>query len=88
MIRVVLFLLAVAVAALGFAWLADRPGEVAVTWLGYRIETSVMVAALAVVALVLVIVLLWAHRARHLALARAGLAVLPTPPRRQGLSRA
>jgi len=59
MIRVVLFLLAVAVAALGFAWLADRPGEVAVTWLGYRIETSVMVAALAVVALVLVIVLLW-----------------------------
>ena len=59
MIRVVLFLLAVAVAALGVAWLADRPGEVAVTWLGYRIETSVMVAALAVAALVLVIVLLW-----------------------------
>jgi len=59
MIRVVLFLLAVAVAALGVAWLADRPGEVAVTWLGYRIETSVMVAAFAVGALVLVILLLW-----------------------------
>jgi HemY protein len=58
MIRVVLFLLAVAVAALGVAWVADRPGEVAVTWLGYRIETSVMVAALAVAALVLVMLLL------------------------------
>jgi HemY protein len=59
MIRVVLFLLVVAVAAIGFAWVADRPGEVAVTWLGYRIETSVMVAALAVGVLVLVILLLW-----------------------------
>ena len=29
MIRVVTFLLAVAVLAAGFAWLADRPGEVA-----------------------------------------------------------
>ncbi len=36
MIRVVTFLLAVAVLAAGFAWIADRPGEVAVTWLGYR----------------------------------------------------
>jgi HemY protein len=59
MIRVVLFLLAVAVAALGVAWFADRPGEVSVIWLGYRIETSVMVATLAVGVLVLVILLLW-----------------------------
>ncbi len=59
MIRVVVFLLAVAVAALGVSWIADRPGEVAVTWLGYRIETSVMVAVFAVGALVLVILLLW-----------------------------
>ena len=28
-------------------WIADRPGEVAITWMGYRIETSVMVAAFA-----------------------------------------
>jgi HemY protein len=59
MIRVVVFLLAVAVAALGVSWIADRPGEVAVTWLGYRIETSVMVAVFAVGALVLVILLRW-----------------------------
>ena len=43
MIRVVLFLGIVCLAALGIVWLADRPGEVAITWLGWRIETSVMV---------------------------------------------
>jgi HemY protein len=59
MIRVVLFLIAVAVAALGFAWVADRPGDVVVTWLGYRIETSVSVGILAIVLLVLVLILLW-----------------------------
>ena len=48
MIRVVIFLLVAALLALGFAWFADRPGEVAVTWLGYRIETSLLVAAFAV----------------------------------------
>lgn len=59
MIRVVLFLVALALIAVGFAWIADRPGDVTVTWIGYRIETSVMVATLAVVAAVLLISLLW-----------------------------
>ena len=53
MIRIVLFLLSVSVIAWGFAWVADRPGEVAITWMGYRVETSVMVAAFAVAAFVL-----------------------------------
>ncbi len=59
MIRVVLFLVSVAIIAAGFVWVADRPGDVAITWMGYRIETSLMVAALAVAALVLVAILLW-----------------------------
>jgi HemY protein len=59
MIRVVLFLISVLVVAWGFAWVADRPGDIAITWLGYRIETSVIVAAFAVAALVLVIVATW-----------------------------
>jgi HemY protein len=58
MIRVVLFLVSVALIAVGVAWIADRPGEVAVTWLGYRIETSVMVAMLTVCALVAVLLAL------------------------------
>ncbi len=53
MIRVVFFLIVLAAVALGFAWVADRPGDVVVTWLGYHIETSVTVAALALVVLVL-----------------------------------
>jgi HemY protein len=59
MIRVVLFLISLTLTALGFAWVADRPGEVVVSWLGYRIETSVMVAGLAIGVLVLAILLLW-----------------------------
>ena len=59
MIRVVLFLASVAAIAVGVAWIADRPGNVAITWMGYQIETSVTVAALAVVALALVVMLLW-----------------------------
>jgi HemY protein len=42
MIRVVFFLLAVGALALGAAWLADRPGDVVVTWQGLRMETTVM----------------------------------------------
>jgi len=59
MIRVVLFLVLVGVAALGAAWLADRPGDVAITWFGYRIETSVMVLAGGIAALMVLAGLLW-----------------------------
>ena len=40
MIRVIVFLAAAAFIALGVVWLADRPGQVAITWLGYRADTS------------------------------------------------
>ncbi len=58
MIRIILFLASVAVVATGVAWIADRPGDVVHHWMGYRIETSVMVAAFAIVALVLAVALL------------------------------
>ena len=38
----ILFLLAA-----GFAWLAERPGALVLTWQGYEIRTSMMVAAIA-----------------------------------------
>jgi HemY protein len=60
MIRVITFLLAVAVLATGFAWIADRPGDVVVTWLGYRLETSVLVGGLALVVLVIALTLAFA----------------------------
>lgn len=59
MIRVFLFFLAVAALALAAAWVADRPGDVAIAWLGYRIETSITVAGLALVLIVAGAMLLW-----------------------------
>lgn len=59
MIQVVLFLITVALVAAGFVWVADRPGDVLITWMGYRIETSFMVALLAVGALVVVATIVW-----------------------------
>lgn len=59
MIRVLLFLVVVAALALGAVWLADRPGDIAITWLGYRIETSVMVGAAALLLLIVATILVW-----------------------------
>jgi HemY protein len=50
MIRVIFFLIVVGALSLGIAWLADRPGEVVITWQGLRIETSLMVLAAAMLA--------------------------------------
>jgi len=59
MIRILLFILGVVAAALGLAWLADRPGTVNVEWLGYQVETSALVGALAVAAVVVLLILIW-----------------------------
>ena len=45
MIRVLFFILLLTAAGLGLTWFLDRPGIVAVTWQGYRAETSLAVAA-------------------------------------------
>ncbi|NVO16826.1 MAG: heme biosynthesis protein HemY [Rhodoplanes sp.] len=59
MIRVLLFLVAVTALSFGAVWLADRPGDVAITWLGYQLETSIMVALAALAALVVAVILVW-----------------------------
>lgn len=59
MIRVALFFVVVGLIALAVTWLADRPGEVAVTWLGWRIETSLMVLMAALFAIVAACMLVW-----------------------------
>ncbi len=59
MIRVIVFLVLVALAALGAAWVADRPGEIVITWHNWRISTSVTVAAIAFIVLVALAVFLW-----------------------------
>lgn len=59
MVRVVLFLVLVGLIALGFAWLIERPGEVTITWLGWRIETSLTMMAASVVLVTAGLILLW-----------------------------
>ncbi|MBX9843726.1 MAG: heme biosynthesis protein HemY [Xanthobacteraceae bacterium] len=59
MIRVLLYLLLIALIAAGVVWLADRPGDIVIVWQGLRIETSVLVAATAIAALIVIAILLW-----------------------------
>lgn len=59
MIRIIVFILAVAAAAAGFAWLADRPGELVLVWQGYRIETSLVAAGVMVAALTVLVMAAW-----------------------------
>src|SRR5579885_3498748 len=59
MVRLLIFLGLLCLAALGLAWLADHPGQVVLTWGGYRIEASASVALGVVVALAVVIAILW-----------------------------
>lgn len=71
MIRVVLFVLLIGVLAFGAVWLADRPGDVVITWLGRRVETSVMVLALAVAAIAVLTTLFWSTLRAIVGLPRA-----------------
>jgi HemY protein len=60
MVRVLLYVLAIFLIALGFAWLADRPGAIVLTWQGYEIRASLMVAAAALAILIAAIALVGA----------------------------
>ncbi len=59
MIRVAIFFIVVGLIALAVSWLADRPGEVAVTWLGWRIETSLMVLIAAMLTTLAICMFVW-----------------------------
>ncbi|GAA2886558.1 HemY protein [Aminobacter niigataensis] len=59
MIRILFFLAVVFGLGLGFAWLADRPGDMVVTFGGYQYQVSLMVAAVAVTAIVVAVMLSW-----------------------------
>jgi HemY protein len=59
MIRILFFVIVVFALGLGFAWLADRPGDMVVTISGYQYQVSLMVAAVAVTAVVAAVMILW-----------------------------
>ncbi|MAY62753.1 MAG: heme biosynthesis protein HemY [Rhizobiales bacterium] len=59
MIRILFFVALVLVLGFGFAWLADRPGDLLISWQGREIEMSLMVAVAAIVSIVAAVMLLW-----------------------------
>ncbi len=59
MIRIILFLLLIAFAAAGAAWIADQPGNVVMTWGGWRASPSVPVFVMLLGIVVVVAVALW-----------------------------
>ena len=59
MVRIVLFLVLIALAAAGAAWIADQAGDVTVTWSGYRIERTFGEFVLTVGVVLVAAILLW-----------------------------
>ena len=57
--RIILFLLLIALAAAGAAWVADQGGDVVLSWDGWRVHTSLPVFALALGVAIVAAMLLW-----------------------------
>ncbi|MHC1547482.1 heme biosynthesis HemY N-terminal domain-containing protein [Phyllobacterium sp. K27] len=59
MMRILFFFIVVLLLGVGFAWLADRPGDLVVTFAGMQYKVSLMVAATSIVAIVAAVMLTW-----------------------------
>ena len=59
MLRILFFLVIVFSLAGGFAWLADRPGDLVITFGGYQYQVTLMVAAVGIAAIVAATMLSW-----------------------------
>jgi len=59
MIRLLFFVALVLGLGFGFAWLADRPGDLFIVWQDRRIEMSLMTAVTAIAALIAAIMISW-----------------------------
>ena len=60
MYRIILYLVLIALAAAGAAWVADQGGDVALNWGGWRVQASVPVFALALGVTIAAGMLVWA----------------------------
>jgi HemY protein len=59
MVRLLIFLAALALAALGLTWFANNPGVVDLTWRSHEYEVSLMFALGAVLALAVALAIVW-----------------------------
>src|SRR5271167_1994681 len=60
MVRLLIFLAALALAALGLTWFANNPGVVDVTWRGEEYEVSLLLALGGVLVLAIALAIVWA----------------------------
>jgi len=60
MIRIILFLLLIALGAAGAAWIAEQTGDVVLSWGGYRIQTTLPVFVLVLGIVVVAAMMIWA----------------------------
>ena len=60
MIRIILFLLLIALGAAGAAWIAEQTGDVVLSWGGYRAQTTLPVFVLALGIVVVAAMMIWA----------------------------
>ena len=59
MIRIITYVILLFLIAAGFAWLADRPGELTVTWQGMQYQVTLQVAVTAIATLIALTMFLW-----------------------------
>jgi HemY protein len=59
MVRIILFLVLIALAAVGAAWIADQSGDVALSWGGWRAQMSLPVFVLALGITIVAAMLAW-----------------------------
>ncbi|KRR28718.1 heme biosynthesis protein HemY [Bradyrhizobium retamae] len=60
MVRIILFLLLIALGAAGAAWIAEQTGNVVLSWGGYRVQTTLPVFVLALGIVIVAAMMLWA----------------------------
>jgi HemY protein len=59
MYRIILYLVLIALAAAGAAWVADQGGDVVLNWGGWRVQASIPVFALALGVIIVTVMLAW-----------------------------
>jgi HemY protein len=59
MLRIILFLVVIALAATGAAWLAEQPGNVVLAWNGWQAEASLAVFTMVVGGILVAVLLAW-----------------------------
>jgi HemY protein len=60
MVRIILFLLLIALGAAGAAWIAEQTGDVMLSWGSWRLQTTLPVFVLGIGIIVVVAMMLWA----------------------------